>query len=217
MREFEDYDLELDSNYWEPNQNKNSIFLLSKQISEEALDILYGDNVFKLRLHGQGEYYLKKNFTDRNRQRMRYLLPIAQPIGVSYTPGNIVDDALWCSILPYLKGLRMVVEQPVEAGGYYNAPTLEQDMDCWVKWIRPYLQCFGQYLSVQTKVQVDHDGRSETGALVKEYFPHGYREVRCRHAGDLIFKRGQFSWESEYWDDDGPMNSRDADGDWGSD
>jgi len=35
--------------------------------------------------------------------------------------------------------------------------------------------------------------------------------------GDLIFKRGQFSWESRYWDDDGRINSRDADGDWNSD
>jgi hypothetical protein len=208
----------LGSDYWKPNKNKNSIFLLSKRISEEALDVLYGDNVFKLHLHGVGEHYLKKNFTDRNRQRMRYLLLIARPMGVSYTPGKVVDDALWRSILPHLKGLRIVAEQPVEAGGYYNAPTLEQDMDCWVSWFRPFLQCFGRHLSIRTNVQIDDNGRAETGALIKECLPHGYREIRCRHAGDLIFKRGQFSWESGYWDDDDrPENSRDADGDWGSD
>ena len=66
---------------WNCNKNKNSIFLLSKQISEEALDILYGDNIFKLYLHGEGEVYLKKNFTEANRQRMRYLLLIAEPNG----------------------------------------------------------------------------------------------------------------------------------------
>lgn len=148
---------------------------------------------------------------------MRYLLVIAQPRGVSYTLGKVVDDALWCSILPRLKGLRIVAEQPVEARGYYNAPTLEQDMDCWVSWIRPYLQCFGQHLSIRTNVQIDNDGRAETGALIKECLPHGYQEIRCRQVGDLIFKRGQFSWESGYWDDDGPISSRDADGDWYSD
>jgi hypothetical protein len=35
--------------------------------------------------------------------------------------------------------------------------------------------------------------------------------------GDLIFKRGRFSWESGYWDDDGPENSFDAGYDLGSD
>jgi len=52
---------------------KNSIFLISKQISGEALDILYGENVFKLHLNREGESYLQKNFTEANRQRMRHL------------------------------------------------------------------------------------------------------------------------------------------------
>jgi hypothetical protein len=203
--------------YWDLNQNQNSIFMLSKQISDETLDVLYGSNIFKLYLNGEGEHYLKKNFADRNRQRMRCLVLIAQPRGVSYTSEMIVDDTLWRSILPHLKVLRMVLEQPVEAGGYYNAPTLEQDINDWVNWIRPFLQAFGKYLPEETNVEVDIDGRAETRALVKKWLPNGYREVRCRLVGDLIFRRGQHSWESGYWDDDGRMNSRDADGDWGSD
>jgi len=217
-QKFEDYILS--SDFWNPNKNKNSIFLLSKQISEETLDILYGDNVFKLSLHGEGEYYLKKNFTDRNRQRMRFLVLLAEPRGVSYTPEMVVDDALWRSILPHLKGLRLLLEQPVEARDYYNAPTLEQHMDRWVNWIRPFLQCFGQHLSIRTNVQIDNDGRIETGAIMKECLPHGYREIRCRHFGDLVFKRGRFSWESGYWNEDMyPLSSRDADFDgyWDSD
>jgi hypothetical protein len=56
--------LDFEGNYWNRNKNQNSIFLLSKQISEEALDVLYGNNMFKLYLHGEGEYHLKKNFTE---------------------------------------------------------------------------------------------------------------------------------------------------------
>jgi hypothetical protein len=194
---------------YNPNKNKNSIFLLSKQISEEALDVLYGDNVFKFSLDGEVEYHFQKNFTDRNRQRMRFLLLIAWPWGFSYTPEKTVDDALWCSILPHLKGLRLVVGQPVEAWGYDNASRLEQDMDRWINWIRPFFQCFGQHLSIQTNVEIDNDGRVETGALMKECLPHGYQEIRCRDFGDFIFKRGQFSWESGYWDNHGPLT-----GDW---
>lgn len=203
--------------YLNCNKNKNSIILLSKQISEEALDVLYGNNIFKIDLHGEGEYVFKKNFSQANRQRMRYLLLTAQPGGVSYAPGKMPDNALWCSVLPQLKILRIVAEQPLEAGYYYNAPTLEQDMDCWINWIRPYLQCFGQHLSSQTSVKIDDDGRVETGAIIKECLPGGYREVQCHLAGDFIFKRGRFSWESGYWDDDGPINSRDAGFDWDSD
>jgi hypothetical protein len=213
----EEFNAGLGVNYWDRNENKNSILLLSKQISGEALDILYGDNIFKLQLHGQGEYCLKKKFAEGNRQRIRYLLLSAQPMGVSYEPERMPDNSLWSSILPTLKGLRIVAEQPVEASSYHGAPSLEQEIDRWVKWIKPFLHCFGQYLSRETIVQVDIDGRAETRELVKECLPHGYREIRCRHVGDLIFKRGRFSWESGYWDDDDRINSRDADGDWGSD
>jgi hypothetical protein len=215
--DLEDNTLNFEGDYWSRHKNKNSIFLVSKQISEEALDILYGENIFKLHLHGLDEVHLKKNFTEANRRRMRYLLLVARPMGVSYGPGKIPDNVLWSSILPQLKGLRIVAEQPVQARTYYKAPTLEQEMDRWVKWIKPFLQCFGQYLSRENIVQVDINGEAETRELVKECLPHGYREIRCRHVGDIIFKRGRFSWESGYWDDDDPINSRDADGDWGSD
>ena len=213
----ENYNTELEGDYWDRNKN-NSIFLLSKQISGEALDILYGDNIFKLCLNGQGEYDLEKNFAEGNRQRIRYLLLTAEPMGVSFGPGVMPNHSLWSSILPTLKGLRIVAEQPVEASSYHGAPSLEQKLDCWVKWIKPFLQCFGQYLSKETIVQVDINGWAETRELVKACLPHGYREIRCRHFGDLIFKRGRFSWESGYWDDDDFINSRDADGDcWDSD
>ncbi|KFY77553.1 hypothetical protein V498_09303 [Pseudogymnoascus sp. VKM F-4517 (FW-2822)] len=186
------------------------VFLLSKQISKEALDVLYGDNMFMIHLHDEGEILLKKNFSEANRQRMRYLLVTAEPRGVSYTPERMPDNALWRSVLPQLKVLRIVAEQPLEAGHYYNVPTLEQDMDCWLNWIRPFLQCFRRHLSKHTTVQIDGDGRVEIMALIKKCLPSGYREVRCRLAGDFIFRRGRFSRESGYWDDDGPMYSHDA-------
>jgi hypothetical protein len=214
--DLEDHILDLVGDYWNHNKNRNSIFRLSKQISEETLDILYGENIFKLYLHGEGEVYLKKYFTEANRRRMRYFLLAAVP-SVSYDPGRMPDNALWSSILPTLKELRIVTEQPIAASLYYGAPTLEQETDCWVKWFGPFLQCFGQYLSRETIVQVDFDGRAETRDLVKEYMPRGYQEIQCHHVGDLIFKRGRFSWESGYWDDDDRINSCDADGDWDSD
>jgi hypothetical protein len=54
--------LDLEADYWNRNKKKNSIFLLSKQISEEALDMLYGDSVFMVYLNGESELRLQKNF-----------------------------------------------------------------------------------------------------------------------------------------------------------
>jgi len=98
-------------------------------------------------------------------------------MGVSYEPRRMPDNSLWSSILPTLKGLRIVTEQPVEASSYHGAPSLEQEIDRWVKWIKPFLQCFGQYLSRETIVQVDIDDRAETKELVKKCLPHGYQEI----------------------------------------
>ena len=216
--DLEDDNPDLKVDCWNREKN-NSIFLLSKQISQEALDVLYGDNIFKLQLHGEGELCLKKVFAEGNWQRIRYLLLIAEPMGVSYEPGRMPDVSLWSSILPTLKGLRIVAEQPAEASSCHDSVTMI-DMHYWVEWFKPFLQCFGQYLTSETIVQIDVDGRAETRELVKECLPHGYREIRCRHVGDLVFERGRFSRESGYWDDDDyyPMSSRDADGDyWDSD
>jgi hypothetical protein len=87
------YTPDIEGDYWN-RSNKNSIFLISKQISKEALDILYRENIFKLHLHKKGKYYLKKNFAKGNRQRMQYLLLITQPIGISYKARKMPDNSL---------------------------------------------------------------------------------------------------------------------------
>jgi hypothetical protein len=73
----EDLEGSLEDDDW-PN-----ILRLSKQISEECLNILYGENIFHVDVNGGGEYSLRNNFTEENRRRMRYLIIIAQPAGVS--------------------------------------------------------------------------------------------------------------------------------------
>jgi len=200
--------LELESDYWtRDKRNQNTIFLLSKQISEEVLNILYGENIFAVDLHGRGEHDLKENFAAANIERMRYLLLAAQPRGFSYEPGIMPDDVLWSSVLPKVNGLRIVAAQPVHDPSILDNPAFLLEMDRWANWIKPYLQIFGQYLSKDSIVQVDINGQEETRELVKECLPCGYREIRCRHYGDMVFKRGRFSLKSAYsgfvWEPDG--------------
>jgi hypothetical protein len=200
----------MESNIFSPDYSRVNILRLSKQITEECLDILYGENTFRLCLNGGGEWAMRKNFTEKNRCRMRYLIVTANPAGISYeisTP----DDSLWASILPSLKALLIILEQPIRAQEYYNAPTLKQDIDKWLAWISPYLETFGHHIPKALDVIVDDDGRKDTRELVQAYLP-ATCQLKRSALGDFIFRRGRFSIESGYWDDlyDGPTSSRDA-------
>jgi F-box-like domain len=160
--------------------NTSCLLLLSRQISNECLDILYGENIFKLCLNWPGdEIRLQKTFGEANRRRMRYLLLLAYPLGVS-TYQSVPDDAMWASILPGLRILRIVAKQTLKPQRDLN---LRQEMGSWVKWIEPYLKCFGQHLSAGTLVEIDDNGRA--GELAEQYLPHGYQKV----ISDGIFRR----------------------------
>ena len=179
---------------WKGRRSPNPIFQLSSQISAEALDILYGGNIFELSLHESGDgYFLLKNFTTANRQRIRNLLVVARPVGYIYDPEHKPDQELWSSILPHLQVLRIVAQQPQEGGHYSNSTTLEQDMECWICWISLFFQCFGESLTKNASIQVDTNGAAETKALVGKYLTLGYREIQCHQVGDVIFKRGAYS------------------------
>jgi hypothetical protein len=60
------YTLDMAGDFRNYSKN-NSIFLVLKEMSEETLDILYRENIFKLRLYREGECYLKKNIAEANR------------------------------------------------------------------------------------------------------------------------------------------------------
>jgi len=196
-------------------RRKTGILRVSKKISEEALGVLYGRNLFVVNLHAEPHEQLRK-FGSQNLRRIRNLCFIAQPMGISYgTPLKLVPD----TFLPVLEDLRklcIVAQQPLEARIYYGAPSLEQDLEEWITWLEPILRDLGNIVAKTTSVEIDDDNRAETSALVKKYFPQGYEKVQTV-TGDRIFMRGAFSWESGYWDDDGRDGCNFADGGMGED
>lgn len=50
-------------------RHQKSLLLVCSQVSEEALDVLYGDNVFRFDLNPGGGTCLQQNFTGTNRKR----------------------------------------------------------------------------------------------------------------------------------------------------
>lgn len=178
-------------------KHNNSIFLLCKQISAEALNVLYGENIFESTKYGEGDYYFRSTFAASNLRRLRVVRITVQPMGLPFE-GNI-DESFWASFLQTLEVLRIVAVQPIEARSFYDAPTPEQDKDHWLNWLRSMLECFAESSSRDTVIEVDDNGRIETRELFKRYLP-GHREVQCHSTGDFLFKRGRFSLESGYWD-----------------
>lgn len=186
-----------------------SLLQVSRQISDEALNVLYGDNAFKIILHGEGEYHLKTIFCEANRRRIRHIMLVLRPMGVSYCPNFRMDTAMWDTILPHLRTLWIVAEQPLEGDHYWNGRTVMEKMKEWIEWLTPILECLAKTLSTKSTVLVDVGEREETGKLIQKYLLHGYQQTRTK-TGDFVFKRGEFSIESGYWDDnDGPFNCRD--------
>jgi hypothetical protein len=182
---------------------------VSRQVSDEALNVLYGDNAFKIILHGGGEYHLKTIFCEANRRRIRHIMLVLRPMGVSYCPNFRMDTAMWDTILPHLRTLGIVAEQPLEGDHYWNGRTFMEKMKEWIEWLTPILECLAKTLSTKSAVLVDVDEREETGKLIQKYLLHGYQQTRTK-TGDFVFKRGEFSVESGYWDDDdGPFSCRD--------
>lgn len=194
--------LESDYDFFNPHHSRLNVLRLSKKISDECLDILYGENIFQVSLNGLGEDNLEHDFTERNRGRIRYLLVFMTDDSLSNTP----KIPLWASILPNLKVFQIIAEQPVEARGYYDVPTLEQGLNDWVKWATAYFDCFRRYLRTATRVELHDDYRKETRSLTDWYFPLAYRRVRHPRR-DLVFWRGMYSIESGYYDDFPAMKS----------
>jgi hypothetical protein len=194
-----------DYDFFNPHYSRLNILRLSSQISEECLDLLYGENLFDISLNGDGEGDLQHNFTPGNRRKIRYLLVSMTDDDVSSTP----NTPLWASLLPNLKVFQIIAKQPVEARAYWNAPTFEQELNDWIKWATAYFDCFRRYLTTTTKVKLDDDNREETRFLADRYLPLTYQSSR-HPCGDLIFRRGQYSVEPGYWDEDDTMKSSDV-------
>jgi hypothetical protein len=169
-------------------KRKIGILSASRQISEEALNVLYGCNLFIVLIHG-GAHDKLLNFGTANIRRIRYLRLVAQPMGICYPETMKIDSRLWVPLLTDLNRLCLVAQQPLRAGGYYNAPSLEEDMREWVAWLEPILRYLAKNITKTAMVEIDDNDLVETGELVQKYFPSGYKKVQTV-TGDRIFMRG---------------------------
>tara|TARA_R110002003_G_scaffold3252_1_gene25004 strand:- start:259 stop:675 length:417 start_codon:yes stop_codon:yes gene_type:complete len=130
-------------------------------------------------------------------------------MAICYSETLKIESRLWLPLLTDLNRLSLVAQQPLQVRGYFNAPSLEEDMRELVAWLKPILHYLAGKIATADIVEIDDNDLVETRELVQKYFSPGYKKVKTI-TGDRIFMRGEFSWETGYWDDDGPMNFADG-------
>lgn len=181
------------------NTERHPVVLrVSRQLSEEALNVLYGENVFEFSLARESQTIFSQ-FAPANGQRVRRLQLLAHHGFPFYGPmfdldGDILAPLLksLAPILANLTGLCIVAPQILEAITFNNAPRLENEVHKWLSWLKPVLEYVIQYVPSKATIEVDDNDMEETSELIKKCFPNGYRKVRTR-TGDIWFKRSMSS------------------------
>jgi hypothetical protein len=162
------------------------VLLVSRQLSEEALNVLYGENVFEFCLRSSIQTIFSQ-FAPANRQRIRRLQLLAShgipfyesPLDLNrHVPPPILESL--APILASLTRLYIVAEQPLGS---------ERETQKWLTQLKFVLEYVNQYVSSRATIEVDDNNMEETSELVKKCFPNGYRKVRTQ-TGDA------------YWSDD---------------
>ena len=85
---------------------------MSRKISHEAVDVLYGQNVFVVDIHGEGYH---KFYGFSNLRSIHYLRIVARPMGISYGRPLVFDPQLWLPLVEGLLQFCIVAQQPLAA------------------------------------------------------------------------------------------------------
>ena len=171
---------------------------VSKTVSNEALDILYGHSVYILDIYREGYRALIK-IGAANLRRIRYLCIVALPLGISYPKPLVMDPQLWLPLLEGLLQLYIVGRQPLEHQILYQilyrATTLQEALCEWTNWLDPILKYLSTNIPETTVVSLDDDGRAETTAIMEKHFGSRYQKVTTI-TGDVRMGRGKYAGES---------------------
>jgi hypothetical protein len=182
------YTRDLDYLTKKPHSMSNSLLLSSKQISQEALDILYSENVFKLRFNFDGDFAEQtvwKTVGRGNLQRIKKVLLVIWanrdliPIKCQLNMGG------WSPIIDFSQLTRLViVASPRKPLGWYD-----MNEDDWLECFERWMGQFSRRLTNTLVVEIDDNDSFETRAVISASFPiHGAVQTRTL-TGDHCYLR----------------------------
>lgn len=160
---------------WEKKQNK-SIVLVCKQASEDALNILYGENLFKVHTGQRGTTL--EDFSAVNQLRVRKL-QLVLALGVCQTLyyfGAFQRPEL----LPIWSNITKLQIKAVQPHGQISRYELDQHKNSMRKYedqMRPLLKLLADVLPSQLQVELEDNGGLETRSLFEWYLVNRYKVV----------------------------------------
>ena len=184
---------------WRIRAMKKSLLLMSKQISSEALDVLYSENTFEVILHERASEKLSRYIAAVNMPKIRRMQIVVSADG--YPDDRSLDRISWSCILANLRRLTIVAQQPLNSRRLYDEPSMVLKIERWLEWLRVVLHFIASHLPTSCAISVDDDNKTETRNLMREYLSKNYSEVQTS-IGDFYFKRGNFAEILDSTDDE---------------
>ncbi|KAK2873819.1 hypothetical protein FQN49_002043 [Arthroderma sp. PD_2] len=154
------------------SNKQNALLRVSKDISEQCLDILYGGTTFGFDLCPRGQQVMTTLLTPTNLRRIRILDTLANTRRETesesdYSLLKTPSENLWASILPNLKRFTIIV---INENNYLNEPTSDSRQR-----FKNCLACFGRHLTSRTVVMLVGRPGERGDELVDEYLQHEYQ------------------------------------------
>jgi hypothetical protein len=123
----------------------------SQQIREEVLDVLYGENVFRVILGPQSSAKsLEASFSEAKMRRIRHIMVVYKQFGTfaDYIPVSRIPTFIWQGVIPNLTTLHIVFEQPT--GDYFEhfwpcRSNVANQMKLWLEEVPPFWRAWASF------------------------------------------------------------------------
>ena len=201
-----------------------AVLSVSRQINEEALDVLYGENMFAISLATRDRYDTRYELTPSNWQRVRRLSLLVDDyhgyMCHTYDAPYILIEPIWPSVFANLTKLCIVADQPTKIHGDDDENDKDEDGDNednkddednetskvkitrWSEWLKPVLLWINERVSTDLVIELDFDGGDETAELAKVCFVKaGFRRAETE-LGDDELRQNEYPPECDSEDSD---------------
>ncbi|KAI0889371.1 uncharacterized protein GGS22DRAFT_70429 [Annulohypoxylon maeteangense] len=178
---------------------RTSLLRVCRQVSEEALDVLYGRNAFRVDLESTARFLKFFTVGERNLRRVRDLMLCAFTEFYSYCiarPGELQweffrpaakEARFWKALLQGLRSLLFVMKIPI--WGHHGA------WPVWVGQLEGVLGFVGENVDEATVVTVDDNYSMFLCEAVDRCFKKGLKRVRSLE-GDRYYYKTRFDPEN---------------------
>ncbi|CAG8971574.1 hypothetical protein HYALB_00009223 [Hymenoscyphus albidus] len=171
--------------------NKNGIFCVSKTISEEALGVLYGENIFEVDLMYYERFIPFETLSKALTRRIKKLKIVAHADEKISYQNWILNQSLWATVFQDLTNFYFEVQTSDRPQDWYvGLETWTSEKQEWHDsvWCFELTSCFKYLQGCEVMLTVEQSPDKRVGDFVEKSLPRGYRKFEGDTPGNGIFK-----------------------------